>query len=122
MEVESRQCDILEQFVLLAKSARGRGLVQLIETATADPNLFAFGELLDAPHIKEARDSSPLRRNHCATTRNTVEFHSVPHCWVLWTRRSMNCFPLTVLILPGWAGLGCAVLCCAGLCCAVLLG
>lgn len=57
MEVESRQIEVLEQFCLLAKSARGRGLVELISTATADPNLFAFGELLDCPQIKDLRGS-----------------------------------------------------------------
>lgn len=62
MEVEAKQCDILEQFVLLAKSARGRSLVQLIETATSDPNLFAFGELLEAPHIKEASIPPPTKK------------------------------------------------------------
>lgn len=57
MEAETKQVDILEQFCLLAKSARGKALVQLIETATSEPNLFAFGELLEAPHIKEMEGS-----------------------------------------------------------------
>ena len=53
MELEAKQIEVLEQFCLLAKSARGRGLVDLIARATADPNLFAFGELLDVAQIKE---------------------------------------------------------------------
>ena len=53
MELEAKQIEVLEQFCLLAKSARGRGLVDLIGRATADPNLFAFGELLDVAQIKE---------------------------------------------------------------------
>eukprot|EP00475_Leptophrys_vorax_P000802 TRINITY_DN10438_c0_g1_i1.p1 TRINITY_DN10438_c0_g1~~TRINITY_DN10438_c0_g1_i1.p1 ORF type:complete len:264 (+),score=3.70 TRINITY_DN10438_c0_g1_i1:224-1015(+) len=57
MEVESRQMESLEQFCLLAKSARGRGLVELVTRATSDPNLFAFGELLDVPQIKELAGS-----------------------------------------------------------------
>ncbi|CAI5469886.1 unnamed protein product [Closterium sp. Yama58-4] len=53
MELEARQMECLEQYLLLAKSARGRALVELVTKATSDPNLFAFGELLNVPQIKE---------------------------------------------------------------------
>lgn len=43
----------LEQFVLLAKDAKGKAGAALIERATRNPNTFVFGELLDAPSIKE---------------------------------------------------------------------
>lgn len=43
----------IQQFLLLCKSARGRALCELINKATAEPGLFAFGELLDAPSISE---------------------------------------------------------------------
>ncbi|GFR46209.1 hypothetical protein Agub_g7748, partial [Astrephomene gubernaculifera] len=43
----------IQQYVLLAKGARGRGLTDLIATASADPAIFGFGELLDVPSIKE---------------------------------------------------------------------
>ncbi len=45
----------LQQFVLLGKSAKGRALVELINTATAEPGLFAFGELLSLPSVHEVR-------------------------------------------------------------------
>jgi COP9 signalosome complex subunit 7 len=45
----------LQQYMLLAKSARGRALCELINKATAEPGLFAFGELLDNPSIVEVR-------------------------------------------------------------------
>jgi COP9 signalosome complex subunit 7 len=43
----------IEQFVLLAKGARGRGLTELITRATAEAGVFGFGELLDVPSVKE---------------------------------------------------------------------
>ena len=45
----------MQQYLLLAKSARGRALCDLISKATAEPGLFAFGELLDVPSIAEVR-------------------------------------------------------------------
>eukprot|EP00899_Mesostigma_viride_P003813 jgi/Mesvir1/13432/Mv16505-RA.1 len=53
MDVEAKQSEVLEQFCLLAKGAKGRALVQLIHEATSHPDLFAFGELLDVPSIAE---------------------------------------------------------------------
>lgn len=43
----------MEQYLLLAKRAKGRALVDLIQKATAEPGIFAFAELLDLPHVKE---------------------------------------------------------------------
>lgn len=53
MEVEQKQADLVQQFVLLAGSARGRAAVELITHATSHPQLFAFSELLAAQHIAE---------------------------------------------------------------------
>lgn len=44
----------IQQYVLLAKGARGKALADLITRATSEPNLFVFGELLDVPSIQEA--------------------------------------------------------------------
>ena len=49
MESDSK----IQQYLLLGKSARGRALCELINKATAEPGLFAFGELLDVPNIAE---------------------------------------------------------------------
>lgn len=43
----------MEQYLLLAKRAKGRALVDLIQKATAEPGIFAFAELLDLPNVKE---------------------------------------------------------------------
>ena len=47
--------DKLAGFLALAKYARGRAAASIIADATATPGLYAFGELLDLVHIKEAR-------------------------------------------------------------------
>ncbi|KAG8242206.1 COP9 signalosome complex subunit 7b [Homalodisca vitripennis] len=43
----------LEQFVLLAKSAKGAAAMELIRQVLAAPGVHVFGELLDMPNIKE---------------------------------------------------------------------
>jgi len=43
----------LEQFVLLAKNARGAAAVELIKQALEAPGVFVFGELLDMPNIQD---------------------------------------------------------------------
>uniref|UniRef100_A0A7R9VU50 PCI domain-containing protein n=1 Tax=Chlamydomonas euryale TaxID=1486919 RepID=A0A7R9VU50_9CHLO len=52
--------DTMQQYLLLAKGARGRTLVELISRATAEPSLFAFGELLDVPGVAEMSKSEDL--------------------------------------------------------------
>ncbi|GIL74697.1 hypothetical protein Vretimale_2332 [Volvox reticuliferus] len=47
----------IQQYVLLAKGIRGRGLTEIIAKATADPGVFGFGELLDVPSVKELQGS-----------------------------------------------------------------
>ncbi|CAM6091837.1 unnamed protein product [Calypogeia fissa] len=53
MEVEMRQAELVEQFLVLGKTARGRAAAELITHATSHPNLYAFSELLALPHILE---------------------------------------------------------------------
>lgn len=43
----------LEQFVLLAKTAKGAAAAELITQALEAPGVYVFGELLDSPNIKE---------------------------------------------------------------------
>ncbi len=51
----------VEQFLLLAKAARGhsQALVELITKATAEPGLFTFGELLSLPSVQEVKAFIP---------------------------------------------------------------
>ncbi|XP_066997996.1 COP9 signalosome complex subunit 7a isoform X2 [Anabrus simplex] len=48
----------LEQFVLLAKSAKGAAAVGLVKQVLAAPGVYVFGELLDMPNIKELENGS----------------------------------------------------------------
>ena len=43
----------LEQFTLLAKSAKGAACVELIKQALESNGVYVFGELLDMPNIAE---------------------------------------------------------------------
>eukprot|EP00270_Netrium_digitus_P001598 TRINITY_DN1176_c0_g1_i2.p1 TRINITY_DN1176_c0_g1~~TRINITY_DN1176_c0_g1_i2.p1 ORF type:complete len:262 (-),score=77.41 TRINITY_DN1176_c0_g1_i2:273-1058(-) len=52
-DVEAKQLEVVEQFCLLAKNARGRALVELVAQATSHPSLFAFGEILEVTSMQE---------------------------------------------------------------------
>ncbi|XP_015764686.1 PREDICTED: COP9 signalosome complex subunit 7b-like [Acropora digitifera] len=47
----------LEEYVLLAKSARGAGVVALIQKALEAPGVYVFGELMEMPSVKELEKS-----------------------------------------------------------------
>jgi len=47
----------LEQFVLLAKNARGAAAVELVKQALEAPGIYVFGELLDMASIQELEGS-----------------------------------------------------------------
>ncbi len=47
----------IEQYCILAKGARGLALQDLIQRATAEPGIFAFGELLSVPAVQEVTSS-----------------------------------------------------------------
>ncbi|RHY31322.1 hypothetical protein DYB32_003585 [Aphanomyces invadans] len=47
----------LEQFTLLAKTARGRACVALVQQVLSNKKLFVFGELLDMPNVKALAES-----------------------------------------------------------------
>eukprot|EP00249_Psilotum_nudum_P007197 c20385_g1_i2 orf=120-806(+) len=53
MELEQQQAELVEQFLALGKTARGRAAAELILHATSHPSLFAFSELLSLAHILE---------------------------------------------------------------------
>jgi len=50
---DSTSCKQLEQFLLLAKTAKGQAAVKLITQALEAPGVYVFGELLDSPNVKE---------------------------------------------------------------------
>ncbi|KAF8773526.1 COP9 signalosome complex subunit 7b-like isoform X1 [Argiope bruennichi] len=49
---------LLEQYLLLAKSAKGAAAVELIKQVLVAPGIYVFGELLDMPNIQELNNST----------------------------------------------------------------
>lgn len=47
----------LEEYCLVAKGSRGRTLADVVQRATADPVLFAFGELLAVPLVQQLAET-----------------------------------------------------------------
>lgn len=47
----------LEQFVILAKTAKGAAAVELVKQVLEAPGVHVFGELLDTDNIKEVPHS-----------------------------------------------------------------
>eukprot|EP00158_Paraphelidium_tribonemae_P001536 Partr_v1_DN24521_c0_g1_i2_m19631 putative COP9 (constitutive photomorphogenic) homolog, subunit len=53
-----KQQQLIEQYVILAKQARGLSAVDLIVKATESPHIYAFGELLRSPGIQTINGDS----------------------------------------------------------------
>ena len=49
-------CQALEQFLLLAKSAKGSAVAELIRHATEASGVYVFGELLECKCVEEIRN------------------------------------------------------------------
>ncbi|KAL3133270.1 hypothetical protein ABBQ38_007151 [Trebouxia sp. C0009 RCD-2024] len=47
----------LEEYCLVAKGSKGRTVADVIQRATSDPVLFAFGELLALPSVQQLQDT-----------------------------------------------------------------
>lgn len=58
----------LQEYCLLAKGSKGRMLVDIIQRATSDPTLFAFGELLVVPTVEQV-DRSEFVYTSSSSTR-----------------------------------------------------
>ncbi|KAF5288416.1 hypothetical protein FQR65_LT12029 [Abscondita terminalis] len=57
VEKPTHSSNPLEQFVLLAKSAKGAACVELIKQVLETPGVYVFGELLDMPNVQELATS-----------------------------------------------------------------
>ncbi|XP_041377613.1 COP9 signalosome complex subunit 7b-like [Gigantopelta aegis] len=53
MSTEKSSVNLLEQFVLLAKTAKGAAAVSLVSQVLEASGIYVFGELLDMPNIQE---------------------------------------------------------------------
>lgn len=57
MSLDAAGASGLEQFTLLAKNARGRACVALVQQVLSNRKLFVFRELLDMPNVAALRES-----------------------------------------------------------------
>jgi COP9 signalosome complex subunit 7 len=53
MSAELSEGTALQPFLLIAKSAKGKGCTAVIEQVLQAPGIFVFGELLDMPNVKQ---------------------------------------------------------------------
>lgn len=52
-------CNLLEQFILLAKGTNGSALTVLINQVLEAPGVYVFGELLELTNVQEVRVKLP---------------------------------------------------------------
>ena len=88
MDVDDAASGKLASFLALAKSARGLAAASVIAEATAAPGLFAFGELLDMPHMQEVRTLAS-RKRLCARSRASHD-STIPFSWRAQRRRRLS--------------------------------
>ncbi|XP_053146818.1 COP9 signalosome complex subunit 7a isoform X1 [Hemicordylus capensis] len=105
-----------EQFLLLAKSARGAALASLIHQVLEAPGIYVFGELLDMPNVRELADSEFSSVFHLLTvfaygtyTDYLAEAGNLPplteaqknklrHLSVVTLASKLKCIPYSVLL------------------------
>lgn len=68
----------LEQFVLLAKGAKGSACAELIKQVLEAPGVHVFGELLEMPNIKEV-SSIDVRLKKFIITLSSYSFQVIFH-------------------------------------------
>lgn len=105
-----------EQFLLLAKSAKGAALATLIHQVLEAPGVYVFGELLDMPNVRELADSdfaSTFRlltvfaygtyADYLAEARNLpplteAQKNKLRHLSVVTLAAKVKCIPYAVLL------------------------
>lgn len=58
-------CNLLEQFILLAKGTSGSALTALINQVLEAPGVYVFGELLELANVQEVRDEFLYECSFC---------------------------------------------------------
>ena len=81
----------LEQFLLLAKNARGKSAAEVINRATEEPGIYGFGELLDIVGIKEVK---PLRA--------VLTYYFILNALYHQICQSRPCMQTTATVQPHW--------------------
>lgn len=69
----------LEQFVLLAKTAKGAACLELIKQVLEAPGVYVFGELLDMPNVSEV---TTVQSNFC---KSLLKRFFLAGKWTTWS-------------------------------------
>lgn len=106
----------LEQFVLLAKTAKGAAALELIKQAVETPGVNVFGELLDMPNIKELENGPHAEywntlnlfaygtyKEYLANTEKLLELtptqkKKLQHLTIVTLAEKSKCIPYSVLL------------------------
>ncbi|CAG9766801.1 unnamed protein product [Ceutorhynchus assimilis] len=105
----------LEQFVILAKTAKGAACVELVKQALESPGVYVFGELLDNPNILELDNTHKVYFNtlnlfaygtykdYLANTSNFIELSAIQkkklqHLTIVTLATKSKCIPYEVLL------------------------
>ncbi len=106
----------LEQFVLLAKGAKGAAAVELVKQVLDAPGVYVFGELLDIPNIKDLENGQFgnmyellqifARGTYKDYLDNTDKFpplsdaqkKKLQHLTIVSLATKLNCIPYSVLL------------------------
>ncbi|XP_076253199.1 COP9 signalosome subunit 7 isoform X2 [Rhynchophorus ferrugineus] len=63
VDKNNTSANALEQFVILAKTAKGAACTELVKQALETPGVYVFGELMDHPNIQELSSIHPVYYN-----------------------------------------------------------
>lgn len=106
----------LEQFVLLAKGAKGAAAAELIKQVLEAPGVYVFGELLDMPNIKELEETqfknyydllqifahgtyaTYLQHKDSLPPLNDAQKKKLQHLSIVSLATKMNCIPYSLLL------------------------
>uniref|UniRef100_A0A8D2PFZ7 COP9 signalosome subunit 7B n=1 Tax=Zosterops lateralis melanops TaxID=1220523 RepID=A0A8D2PFZ7_ZOSLA len=106
-------CNLLEQFILLAKGTSGSALTALINQVLEAPGVYVFGELLELTNVKELAEGSnaayfhkvlnPVFLTLTANKDNLPELtvtqkNKLKHLTIVSLASRMKCIPYSVLL------------------------
>ena len=116
LSTEKSTSNPLEQFVLLAKTAKGAAALELIKQAIETPGVHVFGELLDMPNIKELENGPHsvywhtlnlfafgTYRQYLANKEKYLELTSIQkkklqHLTIVTLAEKTKCIPYSILL------------------------
>ncbi|KAM3834951.1 COP9 signalosome complex subunit 7b isoform 1-T1 [Vipera latastei] len=109
-------CNLLEQFILLAKGTSGSALIALINQVLEAPGVYVFGELLELPNVREIAEGPNaayfqllnlfaygIYPDYIANQKNLpaltgLQRNKLKHLTIVSLASRMKCIPYSVLL------------------------